>query len=616
MPRLPNKVIELTKMIPETYSDIIMIIKKNYQSINFNKLKPFDDAELYSFYKDVIEQIFSSNLKALELLTHLSVLNTEVETNIDRKIVEISYKMPNIIVIFDAIAKTGIIKNKTRKKKLIYQFVSLEIQNFLESLTDKESDEKALKYYEIKKKKYGDTLSDDIEILFHNAKISPSEKLVDEFLIVVNKVDQVDYHYKRIIDIGERLMVLEDKYKAPILIALGNLFSSIGRSEEAEKIFLTALNIYEKLAKQFYRIYLPYVAATQKNLGTLYLDLKRFEDAEQRYLDALNAYKELEKRYYNMQSTDFDIREYQDLEKTYINDLKTYNDILKQYYDVYLPEEPSFTSDLGNVCIDLDLLEDIKDGSLDSIDSYKKLAKMCYDMYLVDIAKTQSSLGLVYSELKRFEEAEKMHLEALKIKRKNAENYPDQVLPELVLTLLDLGDFYASVNKFEDAEPKYLEALKISKQLARQNPQIYMHNVAIIANCLGNVYLNLQNFEEAEKMYLEALKIFKSYAEQDPNTYLYNVADVHNNLGNLFMNKENLEKAEYYLNKAMKADPTNSEIFYNIACLESLKNNHRNALDLLGKVIELDKSYIQRALSDKKLDNIKNLKEFKELIKE
>jgi len=76
-----------------------------------------------------------------------------------------------------------------------------------------------------------------------------------------------------------------------------------------------------------------------------------------------------------------------------------------------------------------------------------------------------------------------------------------------------------------------------------------------------------------------------------------------------------LKKAESYLNKALKTDPTNSEIFYNIACLESLKNNQANALELLGKVIELDKTYIQRALSDKKFDNIKNLKEFKELIK-
>ncbi|MFX1572413.1 MAG: tetratricopeptide repeat protein, partial [Promethearchaeota archaeon] len=613
MPRLPNNVLEFLKKIPQEYTGIIKIIKKNYQRVNFDNLKPFDGTEIRTFYKEIIEEIFSPNSEVSILLKNLSVINTDVETNIDRKSVETSYELPNIVGIFDKIVNTGILIKKKKKKREIYKFISLQIQDFLEGLTDKESHEKALKYYEIKKKEYGDDFTDEIEILFHNTKLNPSEELVNQFLIAIHNITQVDYRFKRLVDVAETLMQLNDKYKAPILISLGNLFSSIGRTEEAEKIFLNALNIYKNLAKQYYRIYLPYVAATQKNLGTLYLDSKQFEEAEKNYLDALNAYKDLKKQYYDVHSPDFDLEEYEDLEKSYSVDLKMYNEALKKYYDVYLPEEPSFTNDLGNVCIDLDLLEDIQDGSLDSLDSYRKLAKMCYDMYLVDIAKTQSNLGLVYSELSKFEEAEKMHLKALKIKKKVAENYPDQVLPELVLTLIDLGDLYASLNKFEKAEKRYQNALKISKGLAEQNPDIYMYNVAIIANCLGNVYLRLQEFEEAEKNYLGALEIFNIYAKQDRKTYLYNVAEVQNNLGNLYMIIEDLEKAERYLNKALKADPTNSEIFYNIACLESLKNNHTNALELLGKVIKLDKAYIQRALSDNKFDNIRELKEFKEL---
>jgi len=214
----------------------------------------------------------------------------------------------------------------------------------------------------------------------------------------------------------------------------------------------------------------------------------------------------------------------------------------------------------------------------------------------------------------KFEEAEQMHLEALKIKRKLAEINPSQVLPSLALTLIDLGDLYAGLNKFEDAEPMYSEALKISKQLAEQNPEVYFHNVAIINNCLGNVYVKLQKFEEAQTMYLDALKIFKIFAKEDPKTYLYNVTDVQNNLGNLFMILKNLEKAGYYLVKAFKKDPTNVEILYNTACLESLRNNQVKALELLTKVIELDKNCIERALKDKRLDNIRNLKEFKDLI--
>ncbi len=56
------------------------------------------------------------------------------------------------------------------------------------------------------------------------------------------------------------------------------------------------------------------------------------------------------------------------------------------------------------------------------------------------------------------------------------------------------------------------------------------------------------------------------------------------------------------------------DVIYNIACLEALKNNQIEALKLLKEVIKFDKAYIKKALEDKKLDSIRNLDEFKELI--
>ncbi len=574
-----------------------------------------DLTEIRNFYRQIIEEILISSPEALELLKNLFVINTEIETNIDRKSVNSSYKLSNIERAFNELLDITIIKEKEGKEE-IYEFPFPQIQNILEILADETCHERALQYYEIKRKKFRPDILDDIEVLFHKVKLNPTEELVNEFLTIANNIEQFEYRHKRLIDVAEELFILEDKYKAPILIVLGNVLSVLGNSEAAERIFLNALDIYQNLAKKYYRIYLPYVAATQKNLGTLYIDLKRFEEAEKIYSDALSSYKELERQYYDVHSPGFHSKEYTGLEKSYIDDLKAYNELLKRHYDIYLPEEPSIKSEFGNVGIDLDLIEDIQDGSLDSIDSYKTLAKMSYDMYLIDIAKTQSNLGIVYSELMKFEDAERMHLKALKIKKKIAEHYPNQVLPELVLTLLDLGDLYASLNKFEDAEPMFNEALKISKQLAEENPEVYLYNVAIIQNSLGTLYSRLQRFEQAEQKYLDALKIFKFFAKEDPKTYSYNVADVQNSLGNIFLNLRNLEKAEYYLNKAFKKDPTNSEIMYNIACLESLKNNQVKALELLIKALEIDENYIERASVDKRFENIRDLKEFKELIGE
>jgi tetratricopeptide (TPR) repeat protein len=617
MPRYPNKVIELVKKLPEGHSGLKKFIKKNYQKINFDKLKPSDlkEDETYieKFYLQLIEDILSSNPDALELLKNLSVLNIEIDTNIDRESVETLDKSLNIEETFKILLEIGIIRKKVEKKE-IYGFLLPHIQEALESQTDVKSHEFALKYYEIKTKKFESNLQDDIEILFHKVKLNPTDELVNEFLTITNEIGQFDFTHGRLIDIALGLIVLEEKYRAPILYMLGNILSMIGNPEDAERIFLGAIEIYKNLAKKYYRIYLPYIAAIQKNLGKLYIDLKRFEEAEKVYSDALSSYREIQNQYYDVHSPNFDLKEYSVLEKSYIDDLKAYNALLKQNYDAYLPYEPSTTSDFGKFLIDLDLLEDIKDGSIDSLDNYKKLAKMVYDMYLVDIAKTQSSLGIIDSQLKRFEEAEQRHLEALEIKRKIAENYPDQVLPELALTLLDLGDLYATLNRFEDAEPMFNKALKIYKKLAEQNPEVYTFNIAIIQNSLGTIYSKLQKFGVAEQMYTQALKILKMFAKEDPKTYNYNVADVQNNLGNLFLTQRNLEQAEDYLNKAIKRDPTNINILYNHACLESLKNNQTKAIDLLKKVIELDKEYIGIAQSDKRFDNLRDLNEFNELI--
>jgi tetratricopeptide (TPR) repeat protein len=214
----------------------------------------------------------------------------------------------------------------------------------------------------------------------------------------------------------------------------------------------------------------------------------------------------------------------------------------------------------------------------------------------------------------KLEEAEQMHLEALKIKRKIAENYPDQVLPELALTFLDLGDLYASLDRFEDAEPMFKSALGVYKKLAEQSPDIYLHNIAIIQNSLGTIYTRLENFEEAENLLLEALKNFKIFAKNDPKTYKYNVADVQNNLGQLFLTQRDLGQAEHYLTKSLKKDPSNINILYNIASLESLKNNQTKALELLKRLIEIEKNLTERIRSDEMFDNIKDLDEFKELI--
>ncbi|MGB5912382.1 MAG: hypothetical protein WBH31_14410 [Promethearchaeia archaeon] len=54
----------------------------------------------------------------------------------------------------------------------------------------------------------------------------------------------------------------------------------------------------------------------------------------------------------------------------------------------------------------------------------------------------------------------------------------------------------------------------------------------------------------------------------------------------------------------------------NKACIESLRDNKEKSLEYLIKAIDLDKKYIDSAKSDEDFDNIRDSKEFKDLIGE
>jgi len=251
-----------------------------------------------------------------------------------------------------------------------------------------------------------------------------------------------------------------------------------------------------------------------------------------------------------------------------------------------------------------------------SLNYPKLLAKLCYDSHLADIATTQNNLALIYRQLRRYFEAEQKYLEALKIRKKLFEQYIQKESPSLALTMIDLADLYVFSFREDDAEPLYLDALKIAKNLALQHPKMYTIPVANLQNKIGNLYVNTQEYKNAELMYLDALEVYKKLAKKYPKIYLPHVAIIQNNLGNLFLLSNELEKAQGFLNDALESDPKNDDVLYSNACLESLRNNKAKALEFLTKAAELNEKVIEWALSDKKFDNIRDLKEFKELTEE
>ena len=169
-----------------------------------------------------------------------------------------------------------------------------------------------------------------------------------------------------------------------------------------------------------------------------------------------------------------------------------------------------------------------------------------------------------------------------------ANKNPDAYNPDLATAQNTLGYLYRNLKRFEEAETVYTEALDIYEELAVFFAGFYFPEVAITQYNLGILYKDLGRFEEAETAYTEALDIFTELA--DKPTYRQKNSSVYK--------------------------PKVAMVWYNKACLESLRNNNEKSIEFLKKAIDLDKEYIEMAKSDEDFSNIRTSKEFKELIGE
>ena len=559
---LPDKAKRLIQQLAEGHPVSTELLVKNYQRINFDKLKNFNlknasETQVEDFYKRVVEDILSN--EAFGLIKNLSLLNTDLETNIDRESVEKSYDINNIAVIFDELLDTGMLKKKEGKEG-IYEFYFKHIQDALEDIADQDSHERAIEYYAKKKKIIGDNIDDSVEAFFHKVKLNPNEKLVDEFLEINKKILPIHYGFKRLIDVGEELKIsLKDK--ALVLGTLGNLYRNLGRFEDSEAAYLEALETRKQLAEKNPEVYLPDVAMIQNNFGILYADLNRHEEAEAAYLEALEIRKQL----------------------------------AEKNPEAYLPDVAMTQNNLGNLYQHLNRHEEAEAAYLEALEIYKELAEKNPEAYLPGLAMTQNNLGNLYDDLNRHEEAEAAYLEALEIRKQLAEKNPEAYLPDVAMTQNNLGNLYQHLNRHEEAEAAYLEALEIYKELTEKNPEAYLPDVAMIQNNLGVLYQHLNRHEEAEAAYLEALEIYKELAEKNPEAFLLKLATIQSNLGTLYRHLNRHEGAEAAYLEALEICKQLAEKNPEVYLLDVAMNQYNlgNLYDDLNRHEEAEASYLE-----------------------
>lgn len=174
---LPDNAMKKIRQFTEGHPVSTELLVKNYKKINFEKLKEFDlkhatSAQIDDFYKRIVEEILSK--EAFTLIKDISIINTDLESNIERESLEKSYDVGTISELFDELIDTGMLK-KREGKEGVYEFFHKHIQSALKSLVDQASHENAIKYYQKKIEIFGDNIDDSKEIEYHRSKLNSED---------------------------------------------------------------------------------------------------------------------------------------------------------------------------------------------------------------------------------------------------------------------------------------------------------------------------------------------------------------------------------------------------------------------------------------------------------
>ena len=198
-------------------------------------------------------------------------------------------------------------------------------------------------------------------------------------------------------------------------------------------------------------------------------------------------------------------------------------------------------------------------------------------------------LSFVYSCL-----AENMIRDNNKIEAVNAYMELFQIDPNYSeVSIFNFGNLLNSLGRYAEAQ-HYLEHAG--------NFESYKTEALI---SLGFNYFHQNKLDMAESTFLRAL---------EDNTEKRNEILVLINLGAVYLFQAKLVDAEEVLIKALKLDPKNGEIFYNLSCLYARKNNSETSLDYLEKAIDSNAALLAGIDNDTDFNNIRESAEFQRLM--
>ncbi|HPS91941.1 MAG TPA: tetratricopeptide repeat protein [Methanothrix sp.] len=597
------------------------MLVRNFDKIDFEELKSFkeslkdsDPNHVEELIKRTVKEILNDN--AYSLIKKFALINTDVETDIDRKIVE-KIQGKNSAHTFNQLIDTGMISKK-KFGKTAYSFSYRHIQDAI--MEDRKEDRMwAINYYSNKIRNYKNDL-DRIEMLYHQSISNPKEKHAKDFIDLCNRIGPGKIGFIRLIDIGENLIPRFERnrsHSAPLHGSIAYLYHNLADFERTGVHYRMALQLFEDLAEQNPEAFNSDLSWTLNNLGILYSDLKEFEKSEEHYRRALQLREILAKQnpevfnsglavtLNNLGNLYSYIRDFDKAEEHYKWALYLYEDLAKQNPEAFYSSLASTLNNLGTLYSDLRDFDKAEEHDKRALQLREDLAKRNPEAFNSDLAGTLNNLGNLCSDLRDFDKAERHYKRALQLYEDLAKRNPEAFNSDLAMTLNNLGFLYSDLRNFDEAEEHYKRALQLREDLAKRNPEAFNSDLASTLGNLGNLYSCLWDFEKAETHLERSLKICELLAARNPEAFNSDLCEALNDFGNLCRDKAQIERSKEFYKGAL-------------SIAHDLNEKNYKAFGHLLIMIKADMArlYIEMGRENEAIDCLSGCLEKKDLLKD
>jgi len=256
----------------------------------------------------------------------------------------------------------------------------------------------------------------------------------------------------------------------------------------------------------------------------------------------------------------------------------------RQMFEQSIERDPEFAAAWAGYADSYSLAVMYADATPSYRDSARRASERALELQ-PESAEAHASAGLAHLVREEFEDAEREFNKAIELKSDLFEAF-----------------YYFARTRFHQGDMKL--AADYFAKAAAVNPDDHQSRLLRVQILRGEGHL-----EQARKEAREAIEVVERHLEWHPD----DVRALHLGAGSLILLGQ-VERAEDWLQRAVKIDPQDPILFYNLACNYSTMGKADQALDFLERAVEVGAVSADWMKNDKDLASLHGLPRYKALL--